>query len=398
MTHFHLFAGDCLSHMTVLKNESIDHIICDPPYEIGFMNKGWDNTGIAYNPKTWESCHKVLKENGVLLVFGATRTHHRIAHAIERAGFRIVDILAWCYGSGFPKSLNISKAIDKRGGKEISWFGQWFKKWRLSQGIKQKDIAKLFPSKQKYAGSEASGKLTGCVGNWESGYSIPTNEQFNLLCETFDLPFRNLEEAEREIVGSKKVGYQSKDGAFNENTCGFKKGVVDITLPSTENAKQWAGWGTALKPAFEPIIVAVKKESSYEPKGYSQFHYVAKASKKERNAGLHDFPVSGKKRHWAQSAGKTDAGKQVSSFPVANHHPTVKPVKLMERLILDFTKEGEKIYDPFMGSGTTGIASVNMGRSFIGSDAEGEYLDIATSRINHALKLKEGESNEIRTV
>jgi site-specific DNA-methyltransferase (adenine-specific) len=219
--------GDCIEVMRTLPDNSVDSVVCDPPYHLtsskgdskGFMGKEWDGGDIAFRTEVWAECLRVLKPGGYLLSFSSPRTYHRMAVAIEDAGFEIRDQIMWLFGSGFPKSHNIGKAIDKRGGESIGWFGEWLKKWRNDNEIPQSQIAELFPSK--------TGGLTGCVSNWELGNNLPTNEQFNLICETFDLPFKSLEEAEREFIG-------------------------------TKGNSDWEGWGTALKPAHEPICMARK--------------------------------------------------------------------------------------------------------------------------------------------
>ncbi len=117
---FKLMHGDCLEKLKELEDNSVDSIVTDPPYELGFMGKSWDNTGISNNPDMWEECLRVLKPGGHLLAFGGTRKYHRMASAIEDAGFEIRDMINWCYGSGFPKSLNIGKATQKLMEKELS--------------------------------------------------------------------------------------------------------------------------------------------------------------------------------------------------------------------------------------------------------------------------------------
>jgi site-specific DNA-methyltransferase (adenine-specific) len=320
---YRILGGDCVARMGMLNPESIDNIITDPPYEIGFMGKGWDSSGVAYNPVTWKAAHRVLKPNGIMLVFGATRTHHRIAHAIERAGFEIIDIVAWTYGTGFPKSHNISKAIDKNAGAKRKVIGQ--------------------------------------------------NKNHRSMKHT------------NSMVGEPHSG----DGS--------------ITASSTPDAKQWEGWGTALKPAWEPVLIARKKGSSRTVENYSQFHYISKASKKEKNAGLSGFE---------DKLSKTAYGNRVCSLcnkhelqtnlerrcvcenpvwgdgrlkPTKNTHPTVKPIKLMKALIEEFTEEGSIVFDPFTGSGSTGIASVLLNREFIGCELTPEYIPLAKARIEYAI-------------
>jgi DNA modification methylase len=256
MTEYKILTGDCVATMNSeeIAQESVDHIITDPPYEIGFMGNGWDDSGVAYNPDTWRAAHRVLKPDGIMLVFGATRTHHRIAHAIERADFEILDVWSWCYGTGFPKSHNISKSLLKKG-----------------------------------------------------------------------------HEAAAEI---------------------------------------WDGYGTALKPAWEPIIVARKKGSSATPPPQHQFFYIPKAAKSERSIGLPEGMV--------------------------NTHPTVKPVALMETLTrLVSQNDGEWILDPFMGSGSTGVAVLSQGKNFIGCELTEDYIPIARTRLSHAIeKIEIGSSTQ----
>jgi DNA modification methylase len=260
--------GDCIEVLKTIPDNSVDSIVTDPPYHLtsivkrfgkedsapaqfgtdgayaraskGFMGKEWDGGDIAFRTDVWNECLRILKPGGHLLAFSHSRTYHRMAVAVEDAGFEIRDQIMWVYGSGFPKSLNIGKAIDKRGGESIGWFGDWLKEWRERNNIPQSKIAELFPSK--------TGGLTGCVSNWELGNNLPTNEQFNLICQTFDLPFKSLEEAEREFIArSKNFGKQGHIpiGSYGE---------FDITRGNSE----WEGWGTALKPAHEPIVMARK--------------------------------------------------------------------------------------------------------------------------------------------
>jgi DNA modification methylase len=173
MTHT-LHLGDCRTVMATLDDNSIDSIVCDPPYELGFMGKAWDNSGIAYDVTIWQQCLRVLKPGGHLIAFGGSRTYHRLAVAIEDAGFEIRDQIQWIYGSGFPKSLDVSKAMDKQAGA-------------TREVISKKD--------SRSRTTKFGGELT--------------NPEF-------------------------------------------------ITAPVTDIAKQWDGWGTAAKPAFEPAVLAYK--------------------------------------------------------------------------------------------------------------------------------------------
>ena len=243
-----LLLGDCLDKLKELDDNSIDSIVTDPPYGLSFMGKKWD-----YDVPTqdvWEECMRVLKPGGHLLSFAGSRTYHRMAVRIEDAGFEIRDQLMWIYGSGFPKSMDISKQIDKKGGQNLSWFIDYVLDVAEEKNISKKELTMLFPSK--------NGKPTGWLWNKKNSQGI-TLEQYNTLKDFLDLPFDNIEEAEREVIGKKHAGIGSgKTYAFTENNSGDKNTEIDITIPSTDEAKQWNGWGTALKPAHEPIVMARK--------------------------------------------------------------------------------------------------------------------------------------------
>lgn len=170
--------GDCRQQLATLPDASVDAIVTDPPYELGFMGKKWDASGIAYDPEVWSQCLRVLKPGGHLLAFGGTRTYHRMTCAIEDAGFEIRDSLHWIYGSGFPKSLDVSKAIDKAAG------------------------------------------------------------------------------AERTVIGV--VPWDNSVNHFVPGEDHTQRVQRNVTAPATPAAAAAAGWGTALKPAHEPIVLARK--------------------------------------------------------------------------------------------------------------------------------------------
>jgi len=239
-----IICGDSIKVMKDIPNDVIDSVICDPPYEIGFMNKLWDNSGIAYNVDLWKQCLRVLKPGGYLLSFGGARTYHRMACAIEDAGFEIRDMIEWIYGQGFPKSLDISKAVDKQGGKSLSWFIDYILKVADERKISRKELTMLFPSK--------NGNSTGWLWNKQKTQNI-TIKQYNKIKNFLDLPFENLKEAEREVIGKGKAGLTAGSIA---NFAGKKE--FNLTTPTTSQAKQWEGWGTNLKPAHEPVCMARK--------------------------------------------------------------------------------------------------------------------------------------------
>ena len=366
---------DCIKAMKEMPDNSVDSIVTDPPYELGFMGKSWDSSGIAFNVEVWQEALRVLKPGGHLLAFSGSRTYHRMAVAIEDAGFEIRDQIMWVYGSGFPKSHNISKAIDKASGVEFS-------------------------------AKPASG-----------------------------------------------VGFMNAEGAGGYNTT-----LNQLTRKgeSTPEAQQWEGWGTALKPAHEPIVLARKpligtvannvltfgtgglnidgsrvgtgsgetktvnypdiRGNNYNnasgsveyivtdqgrwPANFihdgseevndllgepARFFYCAKASKRDRNEGLEGFEVKGKVFNGQSSSPAGNAEGSVedkfSTSPSANHHPTVKPTDLMRYLVRLITPPNGTVLDPFMGSGSTGKACAYVGFDFIGIEQSAEYVEIAKARI-----------------
>jgi DNA modification methylase len=252
-----IYAGNNLDILPELQSNSVDSIVCDPPYELGFMGKSWDNSGIAYSVELWQQCLRVLKPGGHLLAFGGTRTWHRLAVAIEDAGFEIRDNIAWLYGSGFPKSLNISKAIDKLNGKheiDLSTFGNYVKELREKKGWSRKELDDLMGTNT-------------AVSWWEgraSGVQLPSKEAYNRLKEIIEMDNRfdyliDWAEAQREIIGTTtKARSTAGDSALPTLSGKTVYKTWDETIPATDEAKAWDGWGTALKPAHEPIVVARK--------------------------------------------------------------------------------------------------------------------------------------------
>jgi len=206
-------------------------------------DKGGRDSWIKWMTTVSVECLRVIKPGGHALVWSIPRTSHWTTMAWEDAGWEVRDKVVHIFSQGFPKSLNISKQIDKHDGKQMSWFGKWLCKWRCENNITQKEIAILFPSK--------TGGLTGCVANWELGFNIPTIEQFNLIRDTFNLPFEYLEDIEREVVGQRRTGIGTGKGS----TPIMGDGNRDITIPRTNEAKQFSGFGTALKPAHEDWIL-----------------------------------------------------------------------------------------------------------------------------------------------
>ncbi len=239
-----LHNGDCLEVLASMPSASVGAIVTDPPYGLQFMQKKWDYD--VPSVAIWEQCLRVLTPGGHLLAFAGTRTQHRMAVNIEDAGFEIKDLIMWCYGSGFPKSQNVGKAIDKAAG----YLGQ--NVLTIKREIRARFEAAGMTIKQfnNSCGFEASGYLRE-TSSW--AFVLPSLEKWSKIKEVLkcgcDLD-GIFKEAEREIIG-----YQNRGNSKNTS---FMSGGNNITAPATPEAQQWDGWGTALKPALEPITVARK--------------------------------------------------------------------------------------------------------------------------------------------
>lgn len=389
-----LLLGDCRDSMRAMDAESIDAIVSDPPYGLSFMGKGWDH-GVP-GEDFWIEALRVAKPGAHLLAFGGTRTFHRLVVAIEDAGWEIRDCLMWVYFSGFPKSLDVSKAIDKASG-------------------------------------------VGFTARPAGG-----------------------------------VGFMRPDGRGGYNVT---QNRLDRSGDTTPEAKKWQGWGTALKPAYEPIIMARKpltgtvaanvmrhgtgainvdgcrvgvdrrmylssgtpgagrsrvcnqvdrgdgktadgrdlanliaygqRSKQREPQEVTgrwpanvlhdgsdevmglmpdaaRFFYCAKASKADRNEGCDglDAHKQDETRNEGDPGGNNPRNRGAGER--SNHHPTVKPTDLMRYLCRLVTPPGGTVLDPFMGSGSTGKAATLEGFSFVGCELQPEYMAIAEARIRHA--------------
>jgi site-specific DNA-methyltransferase (adenine-specific) len=383
-----LHLGDCLDVLRTLPDASVDAVVTDPPYGLAFMGKRWDYD--VPSVAIWAECLRVLKPGGHLLAFAGTRTQHRMAVRIEDAGFEIRDMIAWVYGSGFPKSLDVSKAIDKAAGVEREVVGQY-----------------VHPATGKHHGD-----------------------------------FRT--DGDRASYGSFSMCEDSRS----------------ITAPATPEAQQWSGWGTALKPALEPITMARKPLAStvaanvlehgtgalnvdgcrvegmapvtvqgqsaragevygadqrdqrvFEPhtSGRWPANLIHDGSDEvvglfpqsikgqvgmSKTQGGHRFIKGDTESVQKFDYGHSDTGSAARFFYTAkasrddrsdgNTHPTVKPTDLMRYLCRLVTPPGGVVLDPFMGSGSTGKAAMLEGFGFIGIEREAAYHAIAERRIHQA--------------
>ncbi len=260
---YQITQGDVLAVARTIPDNTYNAILSDPPYGLGFMGKGWDHGVPA--AEVWAELLRICKPGAYLFAFGGTRTFHRLAVAIEDAGWEIRDTIMWTYGSGFPKSHDVSKGIDRadhRRDEERQAVGAWLRQQRIEAGLAQKDVAAHWPS--------ATGGITGCVANWELGLNFPTWDQWQELktligfgdemdAEVWRINGRKGQPGEawqeREIVGVEMQGRLAVSPGQGEDRSGRE---INITAPATPAAQAWEGYGTALKPAWEPIIVARK--------------------------------------------------------------------------------------------------------------------------------------------
>jgi len=421
-----IIQGDCLLKLKELADESVDAVVSDPPYELGFMGKKWDASGIAYNVELWKEAFRVLKSGGHLLAFGGTRTYHRMAVAIEDAGFEVRDMLEWIYASGFPKSLNVGKAVDKLQGnaREVvgkvnacgksnnniggSWQNGSPENVPLTKGNSEWEgfgtalkpahepiIMARKPLSEKTIVEQVIKHGTGAIDI--DGTRIPTqprtthkgrnftgNKKGEFLGEGLggfeaDMPTGRFpaniictDDALNDGVISKSNGKYNKDGKW-ENTGDGKIRTWDIEY---DKLNKYAG-DSGSKSRYFDIDVWAEKH------GLLQF---PKASKRERNEGCEGLESKlankngqGLGRECSLEARKDENGDDL--IRMKNHHPTVKPVHLMSWLVRLVSKEGDTVLDPFMGSGTTGVACKKLKREFIGIELNEEYIKIAEARI-----------------
>ena len=394
--NFTLLKGNCLDKLKELPDNSIDSIVTDPPYELGFMGKSWDSTGIAYSVELWSECLRVLKHGGHLVAFSGSRTVFPMGVAIADAGFEVRDMISWIYTSGFPKSLDISKAIDN----------------------------KLGVSDQR----EVVEKRTSGIGLTHCG----------------------------------------QEGAYR-----FKDNF-DITAPASPQAQQWQGWGTALKPAQEPAVLARKpidsdcssitenvlkwgtgainidaarfaygddchfgdtSELKQQPPRKNKAHghknignntmqkntseilhaqvselgrwpanvyQCKKPQRSEKEQGLDH--LTGKtgaeatqRKEGSDGLNSPRAGAGRTAEHVKNFHPTVKPIKLMRWLCRLLTPQGGTVLDPFLGSGTTAVSAILEGFNAVGCEMTEDYYPIIEGRVNWAKLERENDGQKEQT-
>lgn len=424
--NYKLFNGNMLDMLQVIKKESIDSVVCDPPYELNFMGKGWDNSGIAFNPETWKQCYEVLKPGGYLLAFGGSRTYHRIAVAIEDAGFEIRDTIMWLYGSGFPKSMNIGLALDKKNGVESKVVGtgksgvssrayqseetttagcyeikQAQNKWNGWGTALKPSFEPIIIARKPFKGSLVDNVIKNGVG----GLNIDECRVGNETISIHNAPKGTFAGGEYGR-GSDTSSYRDSTGRFPANTIltydenDFEE--VCGGFPNTKSVKSARGGarndGTTVYNKI-PQNIEMNYECGYNDNGSaSRYFYCAKASKKDRDEGLEEFKTKSHEEINNRKEGSAGATRQYGggtnpflsvSCPRKNTHPTVKPTELMQYLVRLVTPNNGTILDPFNGSGSTGKAVMYENKErdknykYIGIELTEEYLPIAKARIEY---------------
>jgi site-specific DNA-methyltransferase (adenine-specific) len=431
-----IHTGDCIEVMATLPAESVDAVVTDPPYDLlttsrngsrrlnnpdnpagrsakGFMGKTWDGTGVAFRVETWREAFRLLRPGGHLLAFGGTRTYHRLASAIEDAGFEIRDCLVWVYASGFPKSLDVSKAIDKAAGAERQTVAV-AESWNRPNSL-DGDSARMNASPGSY---DVTAPATDAAKRWQGwGTALkPAWEPIvmarkplvgtvaaNVLAHgtgalnidatriptSDDLGVQPASRAPNRILG--KLDYNDGD-EWTQNAAGRWPANLILTDPIFDGGVDGVVGGGSTEGGQFPTQTA---DSMFgiggyrDPAGprdtdagtYSRFFLVPKSSRSDREPVLRGTLAVGDGNKW-NAGGIGERRRQAGQNLRENLHPTVKPVELMRHLVRLVTPPGGTVLDCFLGSGTTAIACEQEGFAWIGIEKEPEYVAIAEARLN----------------
>jgi site-specific DNA-methyltransferase (adenine-specific) len=422
-----IIQGDCLEKLKDIPDNYIDAIVTDPPYGIGFMGKKWDSTGIAYNVELWKECLRILKPGGHILAFGGTRTYHRMASAIEDAGFEVRDMIEWVYSTGFPKSLNIGKAIDKKLGAERNRikFAQ-SNTWREKEGRMDRqatipDNNPVTPEAKQWNGwgtalkpahepicmarkplaekTVAENVLkygTGGINIDESRVEYTNNKDKEYNTGGLDRFPKTFSKTSVQMMASKeyKPNLNSTSmGRFPANLIHDNSEEVRECFPESKSAGKYKEDKlNTFKPDKAMFALgyqtnAYAGDSGNASRFFKSIIYQAKASKSERNKGCEGLEEKEEVypgiNTFDESGNRLRAdGSVIPPLKSKNNHPTIKPIALMEYLIKMVTPKGGTVLDPFAGSGSTLIACKNLNRNYIGIEIDPEYIKIIKARLN----------------
>lgn len=392
-----LHNAECFDKLRELEDNSVDSVVTDPPYFLSFMGKDWDKLdgNIAANVEFWKEVLRVLKPGGHLLAFGHSRTHHRLYIAIEDAGFEIRDTIMWLYGTGFPKSLNVAKSIEglitvgsaqknvfnelagesldigtvgmfadakkhgfrkqnpkQHGARTLNATTEQAKKWEGWGTALKPAHEPICLARKPLEGTVATNTLKHGVGGLNIDESrVATTDNLNGGAYSNGLD----KERACQVPGpARGQTYKQPEGRWPANVLLDKEagGILDEQSGISKSSKRSSKYNkkTEDRNGYTPEASDYRDDNTYaDTGGASRFFYCAKVSKKERGTN--------------------------------NRHPTLKPKALMSYLIKLITPPGGKVLDPFMGSGSTGLAAKEEGFSFIGIEREPEYFEIAKARI-----------------
>lgn len=418
-----------LDMLKVIEPNTIDSIITDPPYGLtsitkrfgkedsvpaqygkdgsfsrlskGFMGKEWDGSGIEYNIDAWEKCYEVLKPGGYLLAFGGSRTFHRIACAIEGAGFEIRDTIMWLYGSGFPKSVDISRQIDKKCDNDYS------KQWQGWGTALKPSFEPIIVARKPFKGSLVDNIIENGVGGINIDECRIGNEEIKWKPRGKSVSYTKTTYTDR--TGEVNIGRFPANTILTYDETDFNE--VCGCFPYTNSGKMKLNSEVKRKgitndmPVFnnKNCGIDVNKSTglcSFGDSGSaSRYFYCAKASRKDRNEGLEESEL---KTDCDRNEGCYSANVPFnrSSIPKKNIHPTVKPTELMQYLIRLVTPNNGTILDPFNGSGSTGKAVMyenkerNKNYKYVGIELTEEYLPISKARIEYVCNLIDDEEKK----
>ena len=464
-----VYNGDCLEVMDKLDKCSVDSIVTDPPYHLtsivkrfgkedsapaqfgtdgafaraskGFMGKEWDGGDIAFQVDTWRKCYELLKPGGHLIAFSGSRTYHRMAVAIEDAGFEIRDQCIWLYGSGFPKSHNIGKEVDKKMGNEREIVktnnriatslgndlnmdgGKANKDYKYTQGNSDWEgwgtalkpahepmVLARKPLSEKSVADNVMKHETGAInidacrieGEVKHPETMPDfrdqGEKSKAAIGVDKLSFGQTSNAKRKKVVRKP---RSDDGVWSDDNSGMKsegsefadadprgRWPSNVMHDGSEQVQEIFPETSSTEVSRQRTHKGIWSDNKDEDGEYmpaygdqgnaSRYFYCAKTSKEERNFGLHGF----KNQVAGGMEGRSD-GSLGSITMNKNVHPTVKPLELMKYLVRLVTPKGGVVLDPFMGSGSTGMGAREEDFNFIGIEKEEEYYEIAKARIKN---------------
>lgn len=394
-----IIQGDCLEVMKDIPDNSVDAIVTDPPYGLSFMGKKWDYD--VPSVEIWTECLRVLKPGGYLLAFAGTRTQHRMAVRIEDAGFEIRDMIAWIYGSGFPKSLNIGKAVDKLQGNEREVTGGYMHGGTRQSGILGKDLGQVW-HEQSQGTSEWEGWGTALKPALEPITVARKPLSENTVAENClkwgtgginidgsrvgtDETITNHSRGAESAVSKGKYGdsnQQETHQTTGQQLGRFPANLIHDGSEEVLNLFPQANHKTGSKFQGRGLFPIESEPIKYNDSGSAaRFFYCAKSSKSERNRGLEVVEVKNT-RPQGEAFGNGNAIREHQNRN-GNNHPTVKPIKLMEYLVNLVSKPGATVLDPFLGSGTTAIACKNLNRNCIGIERDVEYIEIINKRLQN---------------